>query len=81
MGVSPIAWTQDSIADAPLRRYTGRVGAIEVAVEWDGSNRLWTWSTRLADDAWDHSQSEHGAKQGFEAWLRGWLENFRPFFQ
>ena len=82
MGASPLAWTQDSIADVPLRRYTGRVSAIEVAaVKWDGSNCLWTRSSRLADDAWGHAQSEHGAKLGFEAWLRGWLENFRPYFE
>jgi hypothetical protein len=78
----PIAWTQDSVADVPLRRFVGRVGAIEVAaVEWDGSNRLWTWSSPLADDAWGHAPTERSAKLGFEAWLRGWLENFRPFFQ
>jgi hypothetical protein len=82
MQESPIAWTQDSIADVPLRRHIARIGAIEVAaVEWDGSNRLWTWSSRLADDAWGHALTEHGAKQGFEAWLRAWLENFRPFFR
>ena len=68
MGARPLSWTKDSIADVPLRRYTGRVSAIEVAaVEWDGTNRLWTWSSRLADDAWGHAQSEHGAKLGFGA--------------
>lgn len=76
-----IAWTQDSVAGVPLRRHIGRVGPIEVgAVAFDGSNRLWTWSSPLAEDAWGHATDEAAAKQAFEAWLREWLENFRPFF-
>ncbi len=77
-----IAWRQATVAGMPLRRHVGHVGEVEVgAVEFDGSNRLWTWSSPLAEDAWGHAQTEHGAKQAFEAWLRGWLENFRPFFE
>lgn len=77
-----IIWTQTSVAGVPLRRFVAQVGAIEVgAVEYDGSNRLWTWSSPLAEDAWGHAQTEAGARQGFEVWLRGWLENFRTFFE
>jgi hypothetical protein len=77
-----IAWSQDSVAGVPLRRLVGRVGAIAVAaIEWDASNRLWTWSSPLAEDVWGHAPSECGAKQAVELWLRSWLENFRPFFQ
>lgn len=65
----------------PLRRYVGRVGTAEVgAVEYDGSNRMWVWSTPLAEDAWGWAANEDGAQQALEAWLRDWLENFRPFF-
>ena len=79
MSERSITWTQASVAKVPLRRFVGHVGPVEVgAVEFDGSNRLWTWSSPLAEDAWGHAQSEAGAKQGFEVWLRGWLENFRP---
>ena len=82
MRESPITWTQDSVAGVPLRRFMGHVGTIEVGtVEWDGSSRFWTWYSRLSDEAWGHAQTEHGAKQAFEAWLRNWLENFRPFFE
>ena len=77
-----IAWSRDSVAGVPLRRSVGRVGAIAVAaVEWDASNRLWTWSSPLAEDVWGHAPSECSAKQAVEFWLRSWLENFRPFFQ
>jgi hypothetical protein len=76
-----IAWSQDSVAGVPLRRSIGHVGSVEVgAVAYDGSNRLWTWSTPLAEDAWGHGQTEAAARQAFEAWLAAWLENFRPFF-
>ena len=79
--MSLVTWKRDSVAGVPLQRFVGYVGAIEVgAVAYDGSNRLWTWSSPLADDAWGHAVTEEGAKQGFEAWLRRWLENFRPFF-
>ena len=47
---------------------------------YDGSSRFWTWWSPLAEDIWGHGQDAEGARQGCEAWLRGWLENFRPFF-
>lgn len=76
-----ITWTQASVAEVPLRRLVARVGTIEVGiVEFDGTNQLWTWWSPLQEDAWGHAQTDFGAKQGFEVWLRGWLENFRPFF-
>ena len=79
---SPITWTQDRVAGVALRRYVAHVGSVEVgAVAYDGSNRLWTWSSPLSDDAWGHAPSESGAKQAFEVWLRGWLKAFRPFFE
>jgi hypothetical protein len=63
-----ITWTQDSIADVPLQRFTAHAGAIEVGyVEYDGGNRMWVWSSRLADDAW-----------ALPPRRRSWLENFRP---
>lgn len=78
---SLIAWTQDSVAGVPLRRSIGHVGPVEVgAVAYDGSNRFWTWSTPLAEDAWGHGQTEDAARQAFETWLQSWLKNFRPFF-
>jgi hypothetical protein len=47
-----VAWRQAAVAGVPLRRYVGHVGEVEVgAVEFDGSNRLWTWSSPLAEDA------------------------------
>lgn len=74
-------WTQDRVARVSLRRFLGRVGEVEVGVvEFDGSNRLWTWSSPLDIEVWGHADSEEGAKLALEAWLRGWLENFRPFF-
>jgi hypothetical protein len=77
-----IAWTPDSVAGIPLRRTVASVGEIEVgAVEYDGSNRLWTWSSRLADDAWGHATDEQGARLGLESWLRRWLANFASFFR
>lgn len=76
-----IGWEQANVAGVPLRRFVARVGAVEVgAVEYDGTNRLWTWSSPLVEEIWGHAQSEEGAKRAFEAWLREWLENFRPFF-
>jgi len=78
---SLIAWTQDVTAGVPLPRYVGRVGAVEVGIcEYDGSNRFWTWWSPLAEDIWGHGQDAEGAQRGCEAWLRGWIENFRPFF-
>ena len=79
---SRITWSRASIAGVPLRRFVAQVGPVEVgAVEFDGPTRLWTWSSPLDDAVWGHAQSEEGAKRAFEAWLRGWLENFRPFFE
>ncbi len=82
MRQSHIVWIQDQVAGTPLRRYVGRVGGVEVgAVAYDASNRLWTWSSPLQEDVWGHAQDEDGAKLAFEAWLRGWLESFRPYFR
>ncbi len=81
MPQSHIVWTQDQVAGTPLRRYVGHVGGVEVgAVAYDGSNRLWTWSSPLQEDVWGHAPSEDAAKRAFEAWLRDWLGNFRPYF-
>ena len=82
MSTDTIIWTQGGISEVPLQRFSGRVGAIEVAtVEYDGSNRLWTWWSPLSEDIWGHAQDADGAKQAVEVWLREWLENFRPFFE
>ena len=82
MDTGPIAWTQDSVAEVPLRRFTGRVGAVEAGfVEYDGGNRMWVWSSPLAEDAWGWSPTEEGAKLALEGWLRRWLENFRPLLE
>lgn len=76
-----IVWTQDATDGVALPRCVGRVGAVEVAIcAYDGSNRLWTWWSPLAEDVWGHGTDEAGARQGCEVWLRGWLEAFRPFF-
>ena len=75
-----ITWVQDSIADVPLQRFRATIGAIEVgSVEYDGGNRMWVWSSPLAEDAWGWGSNVDAAKRGLEVWLRGWLENFRPF--
>ncbi|MEH3117283.1 MAG: hypothetical protein PGN25_06665 [Methylorubrum populi] len=82
MSTSTITWTRGGLSEVPLQRFSGRVGAIEVGiVEYDGSNRLWTWWSPLAEDIWGHAQDADAAKQACEVWLRGWLENFRPFFE
>jgi hypothetical protein len=82
MSNGAIEWSQASVAGVPLRRHVARAGSVEVgAVEYDGTNRLWTWSSPLVEDVWGHAQSEEGAKRAFEAWLREWLENFRPLFE
>src|SRR3954463_1992578 len=79
---SVIEWRQASVAGVQLRRFTGHVGGIEVgAVEFDGTNQLWTWSSPLAEDVWGHARSEGAAKQAFETWLRGWIERLRPLFE
>jgi hypothetical protein len=76
-----IAWTQAMGADAPLRRFVGCVGPIEIGtVEYDGANGMFVWSSPLAEDAWGWGPTEHAAKQALELWLKGWLENFRAFF-
>jgi hypothetical protein len=78
----PIRWEQDHISGVPLRRYIGfATDIIAGIVEYDGSNRLWTWSSPLVEDAWGHATTEEGAKQAFEAWLRKWLENFSSLFE
>jgi hypothetical protein len=42
--MSVTEWRQAAVAGVPLRRFTGHVGDIEVGfIEYDGSNRLWTW--------------------------------------
>jgi hypothetical protein len=35
---------------------------------------MWVWSSRLAEDAWGWGSTDQAAKNGLEAWLRGWLE-------
>lgn len=81
MQATLITWVQDTVAEVPLRRFTGQVGGITVGrCEYDGSNRLWTWWTPLAEEAWGHAPSAEAAQRHCEIWLRGWLENFRPFF-
>ncbi|GJE43791.1 hypothetical protein [Methylobacterium soli] len=76
-----ITWLQDHVADVPLRGFTGRAGDVIVGrCEYDGSNRLWTWWTPLAEDVWGHAPNAEAAQQHCELWLRDWLENFRGFF-
>jgi hypothetical protein len=77
--MSVIEWKQASVAGVKLRRFTGHVGGIEVgSVDFDGSNRLWTWSSPFAEDVWGHAPTQAGAQQALETWLRGWLERLRP---
>jgi hypothetical protein len=77
--MSVIEWKQASVAGVKLRRFTGHVGGIEVgSVEFDGSNRLWTWSSPFAEDVWGHAPTQAGAQKALEIWLRGWLEKLRP---
>jgi hypothetical protein len=77
--VGAVTWIRDTVANVPLQRYVGHVGEVEVgAVEFDGSNRMWVWSSQLADTAWGWATSSDAAMQALEAWLRSWLENFRP---
>jgi hypothetical protein len=77
--MSVIEWRQAAVAGVPLRRFTGHVGDIEVGfIEYDGSNRLWTWASPFAEDVWGHAPNHEGAQQAFETWLRGWLERLRP---
>ena len=82
MANDTITWTQGGLSEVPLQRFTGRIGAIEVAtVEYDGSTRLRTWRSPLSEDIRGHATEADGAKQAAEVWLREWLENFRPFFE
>jgi len=77
----PIRWQQDSIAGVPLQRFIGHAGTVEVGfVEFDSGNRMWIWSSGLADDAWGWAPTGDGAKLALELWLRTWLENFRALF-
>jgi hypothetical protein len=81
MAADAISWIQESVAQVPLQRHVARVGSVEVgAVEYDGANGMWVWSTPLDERAWGWAPEEGGAKQALELWLRGWLENFRRFF-
>ena len=82
MRTGPVTWTRDSLARVPLQRFVGRCGRVEVGrVEYDGSNRLWVWSSPLDEGAWGWGPSEDAARQALETWLRQWLENFRSFFE
>ena len=77
--MSVIEWKQASVAEVKLRRFTAHVGGIEVgSVEFDGSNRLWTWSSPFAEDVWGHAPTQAGAQKALETWLREWLERLRP---
>lgn len=79
---SPIAWSQPDARGTSARRAVAHVGPVEVgAVEFDPSNRLWLWSSPLAEDSWGWAPSEEGARRALELWLRGWVEPFRPFFE
>jgi hypothetical protein len=81
-GMSRISWQQDTVAGVALNRHIGSVGPVEVgAVQYDGSNRFWIWSSPLQEDAWGYGPTEAAAKQAMEMWLVGWLENFRDFFE
>ena len=80
--VSVVEWKQARVTGVRLRRFTGHVGGIEVgAIEFDGSNQLWTWSSPLAEDVWGHAPSEGAARQAFETWLPGWVERLRPLLE
>jgi hypothetical protein len=77
--MTAVEWRQASVAGVKLRRFTGHVGDIEVGfVEYDGSNRLWTWASPFAEDVWGHAPTQASAQQALETWLRGWLEKLRP---
>lgn len=77
-----IEWRQDSVAGVPLKRHVGFVGLVEVgAVQYDGSNGFWIWSSPLQEDVWGYGLSEAAAKAALERWLASWLENFRDFFE
>ena len=62
--MSVIEWKQASVAGVKLRRFTGHVGGIEVgSVEFDGSNRLWTWSSPFAEDCHGAIQQRQGVSR------------------
>ena len=78
--MTSLTWTQEERAGVPLAEFVARAGAIEAGrVMYDGSNKLWVWSSPLADDAWGYGTTREAAQGGFEAWLRSWLQNFREF--
>ncbi len=82
MSISPIVWSRPEVFGAPARRSVGHVGEVEVGrVEFDPTNRLWLWSSGLAEEAWGWAPSEEGAQRALELWLRAWLAPFRPFFE
>lgn len=77
-----LTWTEEKIAGAALLHHVAHAGTVEVGrVMYDGSNDFWVWSTQLAEDAWGYGKTAEGAKGGFEAWLKNWIENFRPIFE
>ncbi len=81
MQESPIAWSPPEADGQTARRLVGHVGPVEVGrVEYDPTNRLWLWSSPLAEEAWGWAPSQDGARRALEIWLRGWIEPFRPFF-
>ena len=79
--MSVIEWKQASVAGVKLRRFTGHVGGIEVrSVEFDGSNRLWTWRP-LRGGCLGPCSDQGGSQQELETWFRGWLEKLRPLLE
>src|SRR5918993_3502898 len=74
--MSVIEWRRATVAGVPLRRFTGHVGDIEVGfIEYDGSNRLWTWASPFAEDVWGHTPNHEGrsrrSRRGCGAGLKG----------
>jgi hypothetical protein len=70
MKADQITCTQDHIEDVPLQRFTAHAGEVEVGyVEYDGGNRMWVWSSRLADGVYRRPPST-GWKHGYGAGLR-----------
>ena len=79
--MSAVLWSRQSVAGVPLRVFVGTVGEIVIGtVEFDGSNRLWVWSSPLSDEAWGYAPTEEGAKQALELWVKAWVQKFRAFF-
>ena len=73
--MSVIEWKQASVAGVKLRRFTGHVGGIEVgSVEFDGSNRLWTWSSPFAEDVWGHAPTRQARNR---RWRLGYVGGLR----